>query len=730
MDSSGDVDPGERRIAAVAAAARFCGVELDRLRLKEEMPAAASPPSLVAWLTEAGLWARAVRLGWRQLADAAPNRPIVLLFKDGGAGLLVAADAARDLAWLKDPADPEGAPVAMDALRLSQWWSGDALLVRRGQTAEQKERPFGFGMVARQVLGDGETLRQIGLASLVLSLLAIVPALLTSIVLDRVLVYQSWSTLELVTLIVLITVLFEILLTHARGEALQVLSTRIDARLNLLVFDRLLALPLDYFERHPTGETNHRIGQIFKIRSFLTGKLMSTALDGITLFVLLPVVFWLQPVLAALTLVASCVVAGIIAAFLPAMRHAYARVISAEVRKSGLMVETVQGIRTVKSLVLESQRREAWDQAVAEAGLAQLAAGRLARWPRTLSLPAERFIDRGVLLVAAFLVLDGVSSIQVGALVAFVMLSGRLAAPLVGFARLLEDVEEVRTAVQQVGQVLNNPTEAEAMRNGVSPKISGALQFEGVSFTYPGARRPALDNVSFDVPAGNVIGVVGRSGSGKSTLTRVLQGISRSYDGTVRIDGTDLREINLAHLRRSFGIVLQDNVLFRGTVADNILAGRPNLTLEDAMEAARLAGAEEFIERMPQGYQTWIEEGSSNLSGGQRQRLAIARALVADPPVLILDEATSALDPESEAVVNENLRRIARGRTTVIISHRLSSLLDCDLIAVLDHGRLVDLAHHEVLVERCDIYSQLWRQQNRHLGNLSAARQPLARVGG
>jgi ABC-type bacteriocin/lantibiotic exporter with double-glycine peptidase domain len=412
------------------------------------------------------------------------------------------------------------------------------------------------------------------------------------------------------------------------------------------------------------------------------------------------------------------------------MRHAYARVIAAEVRKSGLMVETVQGIRTVKSLVLESQRREAWDQAVAEAGLAQLAAGRLARWPRTLSLPAERFIDRGVLLVAAFLVLDGVSSIQVGALVAFVMLSGRLAAPLVGFARLLEDVEEVRTAVQQVGQVLNNPTEAQAMHSGVSPKIRGALQFEGVSFTYPGARRPALDNVSFDVPAGNVIGVVGRSGSGKSTLTRVLQGISRSYDGTVRIDGTDLREINLAHLRRSFGIVLQDNVLFRGTVADNILAGRPNLTLEDAMEAARLAGAEEFIERMPQGYQTWIEEGSSNLSGGQRQRLAIARALVADPPVLILDEATSALDPESEAVVNENLRRIARGRTTVIISHRLSSLLDCDLIAVLDHGRLVDLARHEVLVERCDIYSQLWRQQNRHLGNLSAVRPPLARVGG
>lgn len=707
-------DPAELRIAAVAAAARFHGIDLDRTRLREEgVPP--SPAALAAWLSEAGLWARAVKLSWRQLAQAAPDRPIVVLFTDGSAGLVVAADTKRDLAWLRDPANPRGEPVPMDALRLSQWWSGEALLVRKGRGVAQAEAPFGFASVARLVFGEREILSHVVLASLVLSVLAIVPALLTSIVLDRVLVYQSWSTLTLVGVMVGITVLFEALLTHARGEALQVLSTRIDARLNLAVFERLLMLPLDHFERHPTGETNHRIGQIFRIRAFLTGKLMSTVLDGTTLLVLLPVVFWLQPILAAMVLAASGVVALVIIAFMPAMRRAYGRAIAAEVRKSGLLVETVQGIRTVKSLVLEPQRREAWDAAVAEAGLAQVAAGRLGRWPRTLTLPAERFIDRGVLLVAAYLVLDGVSGVQVGALVAFVMLSGRLAAPLVGFARLLEDVEEVRTSVQQVGLVLNNPTEAAAMQGGVSPRIAGALRFEGVSFTYPGARGPALDGVSFGIPAGTMLGIVGRSGSGKSTITRLLQGISRDYSGTVRVDGTDLREINLAHLRRSFGIVLQDNVLFRGTVADNILAGRPNLTLEDAMEAARLAGADEFIERLPQGYGTWIEEGSSNLSGGQRQRLAIARALVADPPVLILDEATSALDPESEAVVNANLQRIARGRTMVIVSHRLSSLLDCDLIAVLDQGRLVDIAPHDALVERCTIYQQLWRQQNRYL---------------
>ncbi len=209
--------------------------------------------------------------------------------------------------------------------------------------------------------------------------------------------------------------------------------------------------------------------------------------------------------------------------------------------------------------------------------------------------------------------------------------------------------------------------------------------------------------------------VVGRSGSGKSTITRLLQGINREYNGFLKIDGVELREINLTHLRRSFGVVLQDNFLFRGTVRDNITAGRPGLTLEDVIRASRLAGAEEFVERLPQGYDTWIEEGSANLSGGQRQRLAIARAVIADPRLMILDEATSALDPESEALVNANLTRLAKGRTMVIVSHRLSSLIDCNLILVMDKGTVVDMAPHRVLLERCAIYKMLWSQQNRHL---------------
>ena len=268
----------------------------------------------------------------------------------------------------------------------------------------------------------------------------------------------------------------------------------------------------------------------------------------------------------------------------------------------------------------------------------------------------------------------------------------------------------------QAGEALNRPLE-DAANGGLRPKFAGGVLFDDVTFTYAGTKLPALDRISFSIPPGTMLGLVGRSGSGKSTVTRLLQGINREYSGFIKIDGSDLREINLRHLRSSFGVVLQENFLFRGSIRDNILSGRPGLTLDDAIRAARLAGAEEFIERMPNGYETYIEEGSPNLSGGQRQRLAIARALITDPRILILDEATSALDPESEALVNANLLRIARGRTMLIVSHRLSSLVNCDQIMVLERAKLVDIGPHSTLLERCSIYRTLWNQQNRHMHN-------------
>ncbi|MGH7153414.1 MAG: peptidase domain-containing ABC transporter, partial [Acetobacteraceae bacterium] len=329
--------------------------------------------------------------------------------------------------------------------------------------------------------------------------------------------------------------------------------------------------------------------------------------------------------------------------------------------------------------------------------------------------PVERFMWIGVIMIGVYIALNDSQGFAVGELFAFMMLSQRVAQPLVGLARLIEDFEEVGGAISEAAAVLNRPLEADAASGGLRPKFAGAITFDDLTFTYASTKTPALDRVSFAIPAGTMLGIVGRSGSGKSTIARLLQGINRDYSGFVKIDGADLREINLRHLRSSFGVVLQDNFLFRGSIRDNVIAGRPGLTLEDAVRAARLAGAEEFIERMPNGYETYIEEGSPNLSGGQKQRLAIARALIQNPRILILDEATSALDPESEALVNANLLRIGRGRTMVIVSHRLSSLIDCDQILVLDKGQVKDMAPHRTLLERCSVYRQLWAQQNRHL---------------
>jgi ATP-binding cassette subfamily B protein len=295
------------------------------------------------------------------------------------------------------------------------------------------------------------------------------------------------------------------------------------------------------------------------------------------------------------------------------------------------------------------------------------------------------------------------------------MLSQRVSGPLMELAKLINQYDEVRIAVEVVRQLVNQPKEEGHGERGVRKPLEGKVEFSNVRFTYQGAITPALDGVSFDVPVGATIGVVGRSGSGKTTVTRLLQRLHSDYEGLIKVDGVDVREYNIAHLRRSLGVVLQENFLFSGTIRENIAAAKANATFDEVVRAARLAGAEEFIDRLPRGYDTYIYEGSPNLSGGQKQRLAIARALILDPRILILDEATSALDPDSEAIVTANIRKIAKGRTVIAISHRLSSLVNSDAILVLERGKFLDMGTHRELLNRCEIYSGLWRQQNGHI---------------
>jgi subfamily B ATP-binding cassette protein HlyB/CyaB len=305
--------------------------------------------------------------------------------------------------------------------------------------------------------------------------------------------------------------------------------------------------------------------------------------------------------------------------------------------------------------------------------------------------------------------------LSIGALVAFNMLSGRVSGPLVQIVALINEYQETALSVKMLGTVMDHPPERDASFKGAQPVITGEMEFDNVLFRYPGAANPALDRVSFRFEEGQMIGIVGRSGSGKTTVTRLIQGIHAPQEGMIRLNGHDIRQLDLGHLRRSVGVVLQDNFLFRGTIRENIAASKPDAPLSEVVEAARLAGAEEFIDRLPLSYDTFIEEGASNLSGGQRQRIGTARALLMKPRLLIFDEATSALDPESEAIVQKNLSEIARGRTMIIVSHRLSSLVTSDAILVLDQGRVVDFAPHPILLERCSIYAHLWQQQTHHI---------------
>jgi ABC-type bacteriocin/lantibiotic exporter with double-glycine peptidase domain len=707
----------QARLAAVMSVARYHGVELDphaiRLDASEESP---SPPVLIEWLRESGLWARGVHATFRQLMKIDDPAPIILLLDDGGAALVVGRNQHQGVLLLRDPRGLASEPnVAVDEIRLKQVWSGATMLVRATREGVEDEQPFNLALLQKLVWGEKKILRDIAISSVTITILSISPIFLVMSTLSVVMEYKSLNTLQLVVCLMILVIGFETVLTACRKLLEIVMATRLDARLNLMIFDRLLTLPIDFFEREQAGNLSYKIGQIYQVREFLTGKLMNTFIDVFMVLLIMPILFYLNATLAWTILIAASIIALIIGAFLAPLGRATGRVIAAESAKGSVMVETLYGIRTVKALALEPMRAAEWDRRVAHSADMNVAIGKLANWPASLSIPLQKYCQFGAVLLGAYMAISSTGSVDISSLFGFMMLGGRVAGPLVSLAGVMEDVQKAKGAINQVGYVLNRPTERRALTHGLRPKFEGAVAFEDVTFRYEGTKTPALDKMNFSIPAGTMLGLVGRSGSGKSTVTRLLQGINRDYSGAIKIDGTDMREINLRHLRKNFGMVLQDNFLFRGSVRDNILAGRPGLTFEDAVQAARLAGAEEFIERLPNGYDTFIQEGSPNLSGGQKQRLAIARAVVSDPRVLILDEATSALDPESEALVNANLLRIAKGRTMVIVSHRLSSLIDCDLIMVLERGSTVDIGPHSELVERCAIYRHLWLQQNRHL---------------
>ena len=385
----------------------------------------------------------------------------------------------------------------------------------------------------------------------------------------------------------------------------------------------------------------------------------------------------------------------------------------AESQRQAFLTETIHGIATVKSLAIEPHQRHDWEERAANSINMQFEAAKISQTGQAITGLLEKLLSVAIIVVGALLVFQ--HGITIGALVAFQMLSNRVSNPLVQLVGLVNQYQETAIAVKMLSGVMNQQPERATTERGLAPRISGAVELSGVSFSYGPELAPAVRDVSFKVPAGSVFGLVGTSGSGKTTVTRLLQGLYVPQSGVIRVDGVDIREIDLVHLRQHIGVVLQDSFMFRGTIRQNIGMAKPDATIEEIVEAARLGGALEFIERMPKGLDTLLEENAANLSGGQKQRLAIARALVRQPRILIFDEATSALDPESEAIVQENLRSIAKGRTLIMVSHRLSSLVGADAIVVMENGAVAGIGPHAKVLAECETYRHLWQRQTQFM---------------
>ncbi len=707
-------------VAALVRVARHHGLEYsaEELIRAHQFEGPEPAPALLSKMAErAGLQAKAARIQRGELAGLADSLPAIMLLPQGKALILekVHDQDGVKLALIEDPGSATGTTVLVDEPRLFESWNGELMLLSRRWKITDQDKPFGFSWLIGQFVLERRLVRDISVAAIFMSLLALFPVMIVMVVLDRVINYKSFSTLGVITVALIAVTLFETTFGYLRRLMILIASSRIDARINLHVFDKLINLKMSYFEKTPTGVISGKIGQIWKVRSFIMMQVFGTLLDSVTLLVLLPVLFYLNWKLTFYVLGLAFGILGIYIAFLPEVGRRTGRVITAEQAMGSHMIETIYGIRTVKSLCLEGLKRFQRDRRVAKVIETHRDLDRISNWPQTLVMPLERMIYSGTIIIGCYMALTDPDGTTAGTVIAFAMLAGRVTGPIVSMAGMLNAFEDARGALAEVASVMNQPPEEGRTGTGLRLPISGHVIFDEVRFRYSPTAAYALNEVSFEIPRGTIFGVMGRSGSGKTTVTRLLQGLNREYQGTIKIDGMDLRQIDLDHLRSSIGVVPQENFLFSGTIRDNISAPRPNAGMEVIVRAAQMAGAEEFIERLEKGYDTEVEEGAVNFSGGQRQRLAIARALLVDPQILILDEATSALDAESEAIVNANLMRIAAGRTVIIISHRLSSLMTADAILVLERGKFYDVGKHEELLQRCDIYQSLWYQQNRHM---------------
>ena len=703
-------------IQCLARVAGHHGIDLSVGRMCHTYAVGDAPISQVLLLRMAkdgGLRARITRLKWNELSELGEAYPALARLANGN--WIVVVGVCKDTTGEQalnvfDPLAEQPEPLVVPKEMFCANWAGEVMLVKRGRKAG-RSGPFGFRWFIPELLRERRLFIDVAVAAILLYALGLVVPIFFQLVIDKVLVHESFTTLYVLAAGVAIALVFDAMFTFLRRYLLLYATNKVDIRVATKTFGHLLALPISFFEHISAGVLVKHMQQAARVREFLTGRLFLTVLDALSLLVFLPVLFLYSARLTFLVLAFTGLIGLVVALLVGPFRRRLYSLYQAEGERQALLVETVHGMRTVKSLVMEPLQGRGWDDRSAQSVSMRFSVEKISAAAQSVTGLLEKLMSVAIIGIGALIVFKG--DMSIGALVAFNMLAGRVSGPLVQMVTMAHEYQEVALAVQMMGEVMNQKPERDGTRDGLRPDLGGLIEFENVSFRYGSEGPPALDNVSFTIPAGSVFGIVGRSGSGKTTLTRLIQGLYPIQQGLVRMDGFDARELDLVHLRKSIGVVLQDNFLFRGTVRENIACVKRDASFEDVAQAARTAGASEFIERLPRGFDTMLEENGENLSGGQKQRLAIARALITNPRLLIFDEATSALDPESEAIIRRNLRQIGQGRTVIIVSHRLSMLTDVNATLVIDRGRIVDTGRHDELLSRCTTYRHLWNQQTR-----------------
>ncbi len=704
--------------------ARFFGIPADAGQLQHQFSESGRPLGETELLLAAkhlDLKAGVHDSDWSRLS--ATPLPAIAQYKDGRYVVLARADVERVL--IQDPL--ETAPQTLPREVFEASWSGKLLLFTKRANLRPEDRKFDFTWFIPAIVKHRKLFGEVLAASFFLQLFALVTPLFFQVVIDKVLVHKALSTLHVIAVGMLAMIVFETLLGGLRAYLFSHTTSRIDVTLGAELFRHLVRLPLAYFQARRVGDTVARVRELETIRQFLTGTTVTVVLDLFFTVVFIAVLFFYSGWLTLVVLAAIPFYVALSVLVTPVFRARLHEKFNRGAENQSFLVETVNGIETVKAMAVEPAMQRRWDEQLAGYVQASFRTGTLSNVAGQVAAFLNKLVTVAILWIGAHLVISG--SLSIGQLIAFNMLAGRVSGPLLRIVQLWQEFQQASISIQRLGDVLNTPPEPSYNPNRATlPGLKGQIAFDQATFRYRPDGPEILKRLSLEIPAGQTIGVVGRSGSGKSTVAKLVQRLYVPEAGRVLVDGVDLAQIDPAWLRRQIGVVLQENFLFNRTVRDNIALADPGMPLERVIEAAKLAGAHDFILEMPQGYDTVVGEHGCTLSGGQRQRIAIARALVTDPRLLIFDEATSALDYESESIIQANLASICHGRTVIIIAHRLSTVRSADRIYVLDKGQIIEQGTHHELIGLKGYYWQLHQHQSGVISTNSPS--PLGGEGG